>query len=123
MEKRLLLLLSVIVFPLVCMAQQSGSTLELHVEIYNPGGQYTPKPKSPILPPVIMQNNYELSFVSECLGYVVCLIEIDGDENLEVYTSYVSPETSAILLPSYLSGTYQIKFFYGYLVFYGWIAF
>lgn len=78
-----------------------------------------PLPKSPILTPEMEQDGNTLYLSSIHADYTLCLL----DENEDViYTTYVPASVSSVALPSYLSGTYEIRLLTDSVYFYGWIT-
>ena len=77
--------------------------------------------KSPILPPSIWQDGYQIGFLSEHAEYTIELVQ----EGTVVYSTLVSESTSSIMLPSWLEGEYELHlipadssyYFFGYISF------
>jgi len=81
-----------------------------------PVGNQTPK--SPMLPPLVYIDGYTLSFVEDHPEYVLSII---NEENEVVYMAVVSSIQTQVILPTVLSGTYQVKLNMGNCLFVGWI--
>ena len=75
-------------------------------------------PKSPIQPPVVYIDDYTLTFSADHPEYV---LTIKNEESEVVYTTVVSSAETQVLLPTTLSGEYQIELAMGNWLFTGWI--
>ena len=80
-------------------------------------------PKSPIIPPEIVQDGYSFYFDADHYGYTLCLVNEDNDI---VYSVYVPSTLIVVTLPSTLNGDYELRlipndgsgiYFYGYVEF------
>ena len=75
--------------------------------------------KSPFEIPTIIQDDYELSFQSSHSAYTLYIVE----NEVVVYSVAVSSNATSIILPSWLSGEYELQlhpdecnyYFYGYI--------
>lgn len=74
--------------------------------------------KSPILVPKISLDDYSIIFSTPCDGYILRLV--DENDNV-VYSTVIPTGTTCLVLPSYLSGNYEIQIIQGNLCFYGYI--
>ena len=74
--------------------------------------------KSPILVPKIGLEDYTIIFDTPCDGYILRLV--DDNDNV-VYSTVIPTGTTSLVLPSYLSGNYEIQIIQGNLCFYGFI--
>lgn len=78
-------------------------------------GQTNPQ-KTPILIPEISIEDYTLTFDTSCIG---CVFRMLNEYNILVYSTTVTSNT--LILPSYLSGTFEIRletatyYYYGYI--------
>ena len=75
-------------------------------------------PKTPMLAPTVYIDDYTLLFEASHPDYVLNIKDEDG--NL-VYTTVVYSAQTQVILPSTLSGDYQIELVMGYWLFKGWI--
>ena len=75
-------------------------------------------PKSPIQPPTVYIEDYVLTFVVDHPEYVLNIKDEDGDV---VYTTTVWTSETEVILPSTLSGDYEIELVMGNWLFTGWI--
>ena len=75
-------------------------------------------PKSPMQPPTVYIDDYTLLFAVDHPEYVLNIK--DEDDNV-VYTTVVYSSLTQVILPSTLSGDYQIELVMGNWLFTGWI--
>ena len=75
-------------------------------------------PKTPMLAPTVYIDDYTLLFEASHPDYVLNLKDEDGNV---VYTTIVYSAQTQVVLPSTLSGDYQIELVMGYWLFKGWI--
>lgn len=81
-----------------------------------PGGNG--HPKTPIIAPKVYIDDYTLLFEANHPDYVLNIKDEDGDV---VYSTVVYSAQTQVVLPSTLSGNYQIELVMGYRLFKGWI--
>jgi hypothetical protein len=81
-----------------------------------PGGNGYPK--TPITAPTVYIDDYTLLFEANHPDYVLNIKDEDGDV---VYSTVVSSTQTQVVLPSTLSGDYQIELVMDYWLFKGWI--
>ena len=74
--------------------------------------------KSPITIPEISLENYTLYFYTPCDGCTLRLL--DANDNV-VYSTVIATGATSLVLPSYLSGEYEIQIIQGNICFYGYI--
>ena len=74
--------------------------------------------KSPMRPPVVYIDDYTLTFVADHPDYVLTIKDEDGDV---VFTTTVFSNETQVVLPSILSGDYEIELRMGYWKFTGFI--
>jgi len=91
--------------PLICQGIHHGTI----------GHDY---PKSPAVPPTVYLEDNTLTFVADHPEYVLYIK--DEDEEV-VYSTVVTSAETEVMLPSYLSGTYEIELVMGNWLFTGWI--
>ena len=72
--------------------------------------------KSPVQPPFVWQEGYTFTFDDSCLGCELRLV--DENDNV-VYTTTITSNT--LVLPSTLSGEYELQIISGIYCFYGYI--
>ena len=76
------------------------------------------QPKTPMLAPTVYIDDYTLLFEVDHPEYVLYIK--DEDDNV-VYSTVVYSILTQVVLPSTLSGNYQIELVMGYWLFKGWI--
>ena len=74
--------------------------------------------RSPMRPPVVYIEDYTLSFVVDHPDYTLTIKDEDG---VLVYTTTVFSAQTEVVLPSALSGNYEISLVMGNWLFTGWI--
>ena len=75
-----------------------------------------PRPKSPVQMPTVVQDGYTLYIISGCSGATLILRD---EYETEVYFTQITDETDEIILPTTLSGTYEIRLIRGSNTFVG----
>ena len=94
-----------------------AAPIDLSVSIINPdGGQSEEHREGPIFIPKANLDGSTLSFVTPCDGYELRLLDENGDV---VYSIVIPVGTTSLVLPSYLSGDYEIQIIRGYICFWG----
>lgn len=78
-----------------------------------------PHPKHPTLTPAVYINEYTVSFGSELEGFTLQILDEDG---YVVYSTVIAAGTSQVVLPSTLSGEYEIRFVTDDFYYYGYIT-
>lgn len=74
--------------------------------------------KSPMRPPVVYIEDHTLSFVVDHPDYELTIKDEDGEV---VYTTTVFSTQTQVVLPSILSGDYEVNLVMGNWLFVGWI--
>ena len=95
---------------------QNGSPISFNVGYDQPGMPTFPIKKSPIQIPLVYQDGNELTFATPCTGCTLQLLDTDGEV---VYETTVASGTTTVVLPSSLTGTYELRLIYGDIYFYG----
>ena len=75
-------------------------------------------PKSPMQPPTVYIEDHTLSFTVDHPDYLLNIKDEDGDV---VFTTVVYSAQTEVVLPSTLSGDYDIELVMGNWLFSGWI--
>ena len=75
-------------------------------------------PRTPITAPIVYIDDYTLLFEANHPEYV---LNIKDENNVVVYSTVVSTTQTQVVLPSTLSGNYEIQLVMGYWLFMGWI--
>lgn len=74
--------------------------------------------KSPILVPEVDLEGYTLTFYTPCDG---CVLRLIDENDVVVYSTVIPTGATSLVLPSYLSGEYEIQIVQGNTYFYGYI--
>jgi hypothetical protein len=96
----------------------SAFEIELQVGYFDPNEDKPEDPRSPILIPQIEIENNVLYFNTPIDGDTLQLLD---DNGVVVYTTVIPNGSTNLVLPSYLSGEYEIQIIQGNLCFYGYI--
>jgi hypothetical protein len=116
MKKLLLFLISAFIFSTSVSAQELVPLTVCIEEDDQPGGNG--HPRSPNETPIVYIDDYTLLFEANHPDYVLNIKDEDGDV---VYSTVVSSTQTQVVLPSTLSGDYQIELVMDYWLFKGWI--
>lgn len=117
MKKRLLLLLLMMtLMPLSyhLMAQ----TINFKVGYVDPQNPFEEDHRSPVLIPEVEIEGYTLFFITPCDG---CTLRLLDENDTVVYSTVIPTGTTSLVLPSYLSGEFEIQIIQGTLCFWGYI--
>ena len=114
-KKVFLLSLAMALLPLssVCVSALAGSVY-LQVRIEDPEHDQDNKNRGPVLIPEVSIDEYTLYFDSSCEN---CILRLVDEEDEVVYTTLISSDT--LVLPSYLSGDYELQIIRDNWCFYG----
>lgn len=93
-------------------------SIPLHAGYEDPNNGDLGQHKGSIPIPSISLDDYSLIFNTPCDGYTLRLLDEDG---VVVYSIVIPTDTTSLVLPSTLSGDYQIELVMGYWHFTGWI--
>ena len=116
MKKLLLFLISAFIFSTSVSAQELVPLTVCIEEDDQPGGNG--HPRSPNETPIVYIDDYTLLFEANHPEYV---LNIKDENNVVVYSTVVSTTQTQVVLPSTLSGDYQIELVVDNLLFKGWI--
>lgn len=86
--------------------------------IYDPTETHEPPQKGPVLVPSVSIEDYTLYFMTPCDG---CTLRLLDENDIVVYSTVIPTGTTSLVLPSYLSGEYEIQIVRGNIYFYGCI--
>ena len=84
--------------------------------LVDPSGPLDDPHRTPIEIPEVSIEDYTLYFNTPCDGYVLRLV--DEFDNV-VYSTVIPVGATSLVLPSYLSGTYELQIITGIYCFYG----
>lgn len=89
------------------MSNDSGvANLDFEVYYKDPLNGGNPMPKSPIELPQATLDGHVLTFTSSHANYTLTLLDENGDD---AYQVFVPSSTSVVVLPSTLSGSFEIQ--------------
>ena len=74
--------------------------------------------RTPITVPSVSIEDHTLYFNTHCDGYVLRLLDEDGEE---VYSTIIPTSCTNLVLPSYLSGEYELQIIQGNICYYATI--
>lgn len=114
--KKLLFLFMSTVF--LCSSSVAMEIVAFRCEKINDRPLTNGHPKSPIQPPTVYLDDYVLTFEADHPDYTLYIKDEDGDV---VYTTTVFSTQTDVILPSILSGNYEINLVMGNWLFTGWI--
>ena len=116
MKKALLLFLSALMMSTSIHAGEQVSFITTIEDDMHIGHGYG---KSPIEPPTVYIEEYTLTFENYHPDYI---LNIKDEYGNVVYTTMVFSTQTQVVLPSTLSGNYEIRLVLGSWVFTGWIG-
>ena len=115
MKKLLLMIVSAFMLSTSLFAKEVVP-FTVHYEDDQPAGNG--HGRSPMRPPVVYIEDYTLSFVVDHPDYTLTIKDEDG---ILVYTTTVFSAQTEVVLPSTLSGDYEVNLVMGNWLFTGWI--
>lgn len=98
--------------------QRVCGAVPLQVGITDPTQGHKPPQRGSVIIPSINLESSTLYFETPCDGCVLCLLDEDGDV---VYSTVIPTNASSLVLPSSLSGEYEIQIVQGNIYFWGYI--
>ena len=117
-KKFFLLMLMALLFPLSSVNAQNSNEINLEAGYVDPDTGNDSGQRSSIQIPHIGIEDYTLFFYTPCNGCTLRLLSSSG--NVE-YSTVIASGTTSLVLPSYLSGTYEIQIIQGSFYFWGYI--
>lgn len=118
-KKRLIfLLLTLALLPLSSVSVMAR-VINLNVGYEDPQNPQDDDKRTLTLVPEVDLEGYTLTFYTPCDGCVLRLI--DENDNV-VYSTVIPTGATSLVLPSYLSGEYEIQIVQGNIYFYGYIS-
>ena len=102
----------------IASVQKSDEEIPLQVGILDPTIPHEPIGRGPVVVPSISLEGYTLFFYTPCDGCILRLL--DANDNV-VYSTVIPTNTTSLVLPSTLSGEYEIQIIQGNICFYGYI--
>lgn len=102
----------------VIAAPGDGSGLPLTIKPTNPDPLQNPFPKSPILAPEVYLDGNVLSFDESLEG---CTVQLLDEDSIIVFSDFIEENQTSVVLPSTLSGEYELQIVCGNITFYCYI--
>lgn len=119
-KKTIVMTLIMALLPLAFFCLNASAVeLELQVRYFDPNVDKPEDPRSAIIIPQIEIEDNVLNFNTPIDGYTLRLLDEDG---YVVFTTIIPIGSTSMVLPSYLSGEYEIQIIHGKLCFYGYIV-
>ena len=106
-------LLLLVVGPVFAQNPSHVTELSFQVGITNPTGSSGELPRNPTNPPSASLDDHTLYINSEHPAYTLYLVDTTGEEPDVVYQVYVPANVNSVVLPSTLSGTYELQLYDG----------
>ena len=117
MKKYFFILVCLLIASSACQAQNvNGTQIIFQVGFFDPVGTNNQDPKSPVNTPAVYLEDYTLTFTANHPEYV---LYIKDESDTVVYSTVVSSVQTTVVLPSYLSGSYEIELVFSNWLFYG----
>ena len=105
--KKFLILLCILAMPAFMNAVNApGDPIPFNTGYVDPTSSETPRLKSPVLAPTVYIDGNVLTFDTPCDGCVLQLVDEDDDV---VYSIVIPAGTTSLILPSTLSGTFELQ--------------
>ena len=116
--KRIILALAFVLSSSLSGVWAQGDEIDLEVGITDPTESYEPFEKGPVLVPSIGIEGCTLFFNTPCDG---CTLRLLDENDAVVYSTVIPIGTTSLVLPSYLSGEYEIQIIQSNIYFWGYI--
>lgn len=118
--KKLFLTFTLLLTVVVSLANIQGNNyIQLEVRIIDPTAGNDPFHRGSEYVPSVIQDDYEIRFLEIHPYYTLCIVDEDDEV---VYSVAVWSFTTSVVLPSWLSGDYEIQlrpddnyYLYGYI--------
>ena len=96
-------------------ADGEGSNVPLECKPIKTGDELPPLPKSPIQIPMVYLDGNVLSFDAALEG---CTVQLLDEDEIVVFSDFIEENQTSLVLPSTLSGTYELQIVCGNIIFY-----
>jgi hypothetical protein len=100
------------------VAEVVGDDIDLELGIFDPTGGYEPPKKGIVLIPSVSLDGHTLDFETSCDG---CTLRLLDENDVVVYSTVIPTGSTSLVLPSYLSGEFEIQIIEGNYYFWGYI--
>ena len=114
----MMLIMAFLSFSSINVSAKNPTNINLEAGYIDPEDEGGDPHRSPILIPQVGIDNYTLTFYTPCDGCTLRLL--DENDNIP-FVTVIPVGTTTLVLPSYLSGTYQIQIISGNICFWGYI--
>ena len=118
-KKRLIILLLTLALLPLSNVSVMAKTVNFNVGYVDPDDTMDDDPRSPILIPEVDLEDCTLTFYTPCDG---CVLRLIDENDVVVYSTVIPTGATSLVLPSYLSGEYEIQIVQGNIYFYGYIV-
>ena len=119
MKRKVFCFVCLLFMSLTSQAQNvMGTQIIWRVTYTDPTDLFNNHPRTPIDPPTVYLEDYTLTFEADHPEYI---LYIKDEDDAVVYSTVVSTTVTEVVLPSYLSGDYEIDLVMGDWLFTGWI--
>ena len=120
MKKFVFILLSAFwVLALSCKAALQSDPIELQSSFLDPTSQHDGQHKGIVQIPEVSIDNHTLYFGTPCDGY---LLNIVDENNIVVYSQVIQVGATSLVIPSSLSGEFELQIVDGNYLYYGIIS-
>jgi len=114
----MMLMMAFLLLTSISVSAKQPTDINLEAGYVDPEDEGGDPHRSPILIPQVGIDNYTLTFYTPCDGCTLRLL--DENDNIP-FVTVIPVGTTTLVLPSYLSGTYQIQIISGNICFWGYI--
>lgn len=117
MKKKLLVFMMLTMLPLSTVRVNAMfGDLYLQVRYEDPDDEKDNKNRTPVLIPEVSIDEYTLYFYTPCVG---CILRVVNEMGIAEYTTVIPVGAEELVLPSYLSGDYELQIIRDNWCFYG----
>ena len=114
----MMLMMAFLLLTSISVSAKQPTDINLEAGYVDPEDEGGDPHRSPILIPEVGIDNYTLTFYTPCDGCTLRLL--DENDNI-AFVTMIPVGSTTLVLPSYLSGTYQIQIISGNICFWGYI--
>ena len=114
----MMLMMAFLLLTSISVSAKQPTDINLEAGYVDPEDEGGDPHRSPILIPEVGIDNYTLTFYTPCDGCTLRLL--DENDNI-AFVTMIPVGSTTLVLPSYLSGTYQIQIISGNICFKGYI--
>ena len=108
-------MLAMAIMPVMADGGGNQTPLKVKIKQTNPESELTPLPKSPVHIPEVYLDGHALSFDAAIEGCEVRLL--DANENV-IFTDFIEENQTSLILPSTLTGIFELQIIRGNIIFY-----